>query len=288
MEARRFSDGDYEAVCDFLIALNRTDKTHINWNWARFEWMYGHPAFDWENRSKFGLWLDGGRVVGAAIYDMYFGEAFCAALPAYRSLYPEILAYAYRELRDDAGLAIAICDGNRDEIEAAKQCGFLPVAQDETILSIPLDRAFFAPLPAGFRFAEIAQQTDGEELGWFFWQGFDHGEDRAEFERQEQIAPRMRKHFRRELSVGVLDAEEEKAALCCLWKQDQTDYAYVEPVCTIPRYRGKGLAKAAIYEALNRAAAMGARTAYVISDMPFYRKLGFAEESHFTFYRKAL
>ncbi|HBE15186.1 MAG TPA: hypothetical protein DCY72_02915 [Ruminococcaceae bacterium] len=82
---------DYEAVCDFLIELNRENQYHINWNWARFEWMTEHPEFDKGLINSIGLWMDGGRVVGAAIYDMYFGKAFVGALPAYSALYPEIL-----------------------------------------------------------------------------------------------------------------------------------------------------------------------------------------------------
>ena len=41
-----YREEDYEAVCDFLIELNRDNKNHCNWNWARFEWMYEHPEFD--------------------------------------------------------------------------------------------------------------------------------------------------------------------------------------------------------------------------------------------------
>ena len=39
-------DTDYEALCSFLIALNEKDDSHINWNWARLEWMIEHPEFD--------------------------------------------------------------------------------------------------------------------------------------------------------------------------------------------------------------------------------------------------
>ena len=73
---------------------------------------------------------------------------------------------------------------------------------------------------------------------------------------------------------------------CCLWYSDKADYAYVEPVCTVPSYRGKGIAKAVIYEALNRARALGAKKAYVISDTKFYKKLGFEKEYRFSFYWK--
>ena len=119
-ELCRYRDEDYEAVCAFLIELNREDRTHINWNWARFEWMTEHPEFDKSAASSIGLWRAEGKVVGAAIYDMYFGEAFCAALPGYEALYPEILDYAWRELKDDSGLAVAINEKNAPEIRAAE------------------------------------------------------------------------------------------------------------------------------------------------------------------------
>ena len=111
-EFRPYREEDYEAVCAFLIALNKKEKLNINWNWARFEWMMEHPEFDKQAIRSIGLWWEQGRIVGAAIYDMYFGEAFCAALPEYEALFPEILDYAYRELKDDAGLGIALRDGS--------------------------------------------------------------------------------------------------------------------------------------------------------------------------------
>ena len=34
---KNYTDSDYEALCDYLIALNENDDSHINWNWARLE-----------------------------------------------------------------------------------------------------------------------------------------------------------------------------------------------------------------------------------------------------------
>ena len=178
---QHYRDEDYEAVCDFLIELNRQDKTHVNWNWARFEWMAEHPEFNKSTRTSIGLWRSEDKIVGAAIYDMYFGEAFCGTMPEYEALYPEILDYAYRELKDGSGLAAAINAENTAEIRTD-------------------------------------QVADRRALEWLFWQGFDHGDDR---------------------------------------------------------------------EAFNRAKALGAKTAYVISDLPFYEKLGFETVQLYTFYRKA-
>ena len=64
MAFRHYKKSDYEAVCGFLTALNRDDRRHMHWNWARFEWMYAHPEFDKTAEDAIGLWFDGGRVVG--------------------------------------------------------------------------------------------------------------------------------------------------------------------------------------------------------------------------------
>ena len=113
MRFKAYEETDYDAVCRFLVELNREDRKHINWNWARFEWMYEHPDFDRSLLSAIGTWWEGERIVGAAIYDMYFGEAFCVVLPGYEHLYQEILDYAFRELKDDSGLGIAVSDGSK-------------------------------------------------------------------------------------------------------------------------------------------------------------------------------
>ena len=287
MEFRTYRDEDYEAVCDFLTELNRTDRSHVNWCWARFEWMAEHPEFDRSLTGSIGLWLDGDRIVGAAIYDMYFGEAFCGALPEAEDLYPEILDYAWRELKDDAGLGIAACDDNEKEIAALKAAGFEPAEQTETVMTAELAEPYPVRLPAGLHLTEPDPVKDGAALQWLFWQGFDHGDDREEFERQNDPAPaKARKHLKPELGLAAADPAGNLTAFCCLWYKEDTDYAYVEPVCTVPAWRKKGVAKALLSEAMNRAAALGAKKAYVISDKVFYEKTGFRKEYHYTFYWK--
>ena len=279
----------YQAVCDFLTELNSGDNHHINWNWARFEWMYEHPEFDSDLVASIGLWMDDEKVVGAAIYDMYFGEGFCGALPEYAYLYPEILEYACSKLSDEAGFGFAVCDGDAVLTEAARQAGFEPTEQSETVLRISLDRELTAELPEGFSVAELDPAKEPYAFQWLLWQGFDHGADRAEFERENEVIThidRLREHFNPYLSVSAVDISGDKVSYCCLWYSDVTDYAYVEPVCTVPRCRGKGISKAVMYEALKRAKSLGAKYAYVLSDMDFYRKLGFEEYRKFTFYWK--
>ncbi|WP_245630400.1 GNAT family N-acetyltransferase [Amphibacillus sediminis] len=73
-------------------------------------------------------------------------------------------------------------------------------------------------------------------------------------------------------------------AYCGCWYNPNTDYAYVEPVCTIPQHRGKGIGKTLLLETLRRCYFEGANKAYVISDEPFYKSLGFEQHSHYKFY----
>ncbi len=291
MTFQNYRSSDYEAVCSFLVELNRETRDHINWNWARFEWMAEHPEFDKTLSGAMGLWRDGGRVVGAALYDMYFGEAFCGVLPAWGDLYPAVLSYAWDALRDENGLGVAICDGNDRERAAALAAGFAPARQTETVMARELDRLSPAALPAGFTCAELDPAEDPESFQWLLWQGFDHSPDRAAFEAAELERTarqdlRPRPHFDRRLSLAAVGPDGEKAAYCCLWYLPGTDYAYVEPVCTVPAHRGRGLAPALLTLAMERAAALGAERSYVISDLPFYEKLGFATDRRFTFYWK--
>lgn len=283
-ELQNFRAADYEAVCAFFRALNREDRRHINWNWARFEWMFAHPEFEKASMEHFGLWWEDGRVVGAAIYDMYFGECFCGVLPGFENLYPAVLAYAWDNLRDASGLGVAVCDDSTEEIRMVQAQGFAAAEQEECIAMLPLNQERTYVLPADMKITCFDPAQEPERFQWLLWQGFNHGTDRQEFEREDPIVPQLRPHLNKELSVAVADSKGEYAAYCCVWYDERTDYAYVEPVCTIPQYRGMGLGKAVVYEALNRARRLGARMAYVISDQEFYSRLGFEQALHFTFW----
>ncbi|MCQ2982387.1 MAG: GNAT family N-acetyltransferase [Treponemataceae bacterium] len=287
IEQKNYTKEAYEKVCDFLITLNAEGKKHINWNWARFEWMYEHPEFDKSLEESIGLWWENGTVVAAAIYDMYFGEAFCGVLSGYELLYDEVLLYARTQLRDDGGLGIAIGDDDDKAIEIARSHGFEKVEQDENMLVCHLDGGLQYELPEGFRLCELDPAAEPETFSWLLWQGFDHGSDREEWSSSEESSfIQCRPHLKPELSLAVKNPEGTAVAYCCLWYDERTDYAYVEPVCTVPCFRGKGLAKAALYEAMNRAFSLGAKEAFVISDMDFYRHLGFTDHRHYTFYWK--
>lgn len=271
----------YQTVCDFLLSLNRLDKIHINWNWARFEWSMGHPYFQKESENKIGLWYENGRVVALAVYDTYPGEAACLVASGYEPLFEEVLSYAYANLKDDQGLGVAINDKSEGEIEIAKRLGFSLAEQKETLM-VTSAKGKEPALPMGYRFVE---PDNPDEVQWVIYQGFDHGNDFEAFLRQKTpVADKP--HLNPYLHLCVETEAGEKVAYCCLWYDPSSDYAYLEPLCVIPGYRGKGLGKALVYELLRRANSLGADSAYVISDMDFYKKLGFKPAEAYSFYWK--
>lgn len=276
----------YQQVCDFLIELNRENRFHDNWNWARFEWMHEHPLTQKELLGHMGLWFDEEHIIGATLIDMFFGEAFVGVLPKYQHLYPEIMHHAFDNLKDEQGLGIAFHDGNEIEIQEAVKQGFLKAQATETVSEIELDQDYFISLPDGFRAETFDAQTNPMEMEWLMRQGFDNVIDKEEFLKQYKTSTGRRPHFNPYLCIVIKNHQNELVASASTWYDPKTDYAYVEPVCVLPKYRKMGLGKAAVYTALNHAKELGAKTATVISDQEFYYRLGFKQKSHYSFYWK--
>lgn len=281
----RYQPENEAAVCRFLTELNRGDPLHINWHWARWEWMVYHDEMDRDQMDKIGLWWAGNRVVGAAIYDMYPGEGCALWLPGYQHLAEEIVTYAGQQLRDENGFSLAVNVRDLRTKKLLTKLGYHPAEQTENLMVCHLNRLPHIELPRGYHFRELDPALEGKTMQWLMWQGFDHGDDRAECEAQTNPVP-PHPHAKKELTLAVTDEAGQDAAFCSCWYQEGTGYAYVEPVCTIPSHRGRGLGRALVTETLARCAKLGAEQAFVISELDFYRTLGFRDAERYVFWGK--
>ncbi len=282
----KYQSSYYQQICDFLIEINKESRHHDNWNWARFEWMHEHPLTKKELLGFMGLWFDDDRLVGAALIDMFFGEAFVGVLPQYDHLYPKALKYAFGNLRDKKGLGIALHDDDQKGIQEAIRQGFLKADGEETVCAIELDKEYPVSVPDGFRVEPYDAQANPREMEWLMWQGFDNGTDEEEFLQQYKAPTGTRPHFNPYLCIVIRNERNELVASASTWYDPRTDYAYLEPVCVLPAYRKMGLGKAAVYAAINHAREFGARSATVNSDQEFYKRIGFQKKSHYFFYWK--
>ena len=139
-----FNRSYYGKVYDFLVELSRDDRVHINWNWARWEWMFFHPEFDRNSLEKIGLWFSNEDLVGVAIYDYYFGEAFFATKKGFEELEKDILDYMVVNFSDENGLGIAVNDRDTRTIEFMTSYGFSVKEQTENILELSLNEFDFS------------------------------------------------------------------------------------------------------------------------------------------------
>ena len=284
MTFKNYQHDYYEQVIAFLKEINQEDKIHINWNWGRFEWMMYHPYFHHDLEQSIGLWFDNEKIVALAIFDMYFGEASCLTLKGYEYLYEEVIKYAYTSLQDDNGLGICTNDKSEKEIEILKKNNFKKAEQKETIMRLDLDCSYDDSLMDGLSFYELDPEKEPYDFQWVIFQGFDHGDNVEEFKKDYIDFKEYRPHYNPKVNMSVINEKGEKVAFASLWYLPDSDYAYLEPLCVIPSYRNKGVAKALIYHLANIVKKMGAKEIDVISDMDFYSKIGFKKVEFYSFY----
>ncbi len=286
-EFQNFNRSYYEKVYDFLIELSRDSRMHINWNWARWEWMFFHPEFDRSLLEKIGLWFSNDELVGVAIYDHYFGEAFFAAKKGFEELEKNILDYVVENFCDENGIGIAVNDTDIQTVKLLTEYGFVINEQKENVLELSLDDFdFYKEQITGISIGNINPENDLYKHHELLWRGFDH-EGQAPFDKDtitKQKEMLSAPHMNSLLHVVAQNEASEYVSYCGLWYDKESDYVYVEPVCTIPQYRNRGIARLVLKEALKRAYDLGARKAYVISDGEFYRSMGFKQHSRYTFY----
>lgn len=285
---KQFKKENYNDVCDFLMKHTVEDKSQINWNWARWEWMYFHPEFDQELMGTIGLWYDQEELVAIATYDMYNGESAFVIADGHAYLEDEIIAYSLQTFSDEAGLGIAVNENHLETIHKLEAAGFVQHENTENVLVKNLDTADFTyTLAKNFHCANINGLDDVVNYTEVLWKGMDHeGEvpvDEATIKEHKRMlsAEHSNYHFHVYVAGG-----EQWVAFCSCWYLPGTDYAYVEPVCTLPKFRNQGLGKVVVLEALKRCYVAGAKEAYVISDNEFYKTLGFTQHAHYHFYWK--
>ncbi|EGT0014673.1 GNAT family N-acetyltransferase [Clostridium perfringens] len=284
---KKFERNYYNDICNFLVEISKNNHRHINWNWARWEWMFFHPEFNRDLIDKIGLWFLDEKLIALATYDHYLGEGFFATKEGFDELQKEVLEYAINNFSDENGLGIAINDKDGKTLKLLKDNKFLRNEQTENILELKLDEVNFNLEPiTGITLESIDIEKDLYKHHKLLWKGFNH-EGQApldEYTINKQKLMLSAPHLNPLLHVVAKNKCNEYVAYCGLWFNDKTDYVYVEPVCTIPEYRNKGIARMVLMESLKRAYSLGAKKAYVISDSDFYKSLGFKQHSHYTFY----
>jgi GNAT superfamily N-acetyltransferase len=275
------SNEDFYRILDFLHS-NGAVGLNENWHWARWEWLMGHPNLKKEMVPIIGIWECDNKVIGIATHDMRLGQAYFICNIHFDFIKKEMLLYAEKSLAANGKLQIAVNDIDNDFSSYLSTMDYHASESKETVLSIECKHYSYS-LPQGFSISSYRDNKDPDKYNTVIWKGFNH----------EGLPPRSartdeetRPHFNPSHAVFVIAPDGEYAAHCGAWYEEGEKTAYIEPVCTVPEYRKRGLAKVAVYEAMKRCSRLGAERAIVVSNQDFYYKIGFETSSIYSFWRK--
>lgn len=283
---------DFEKVSDLLRNNFTKYQKSGNITQPRWEYAHVHPAFNCQLTHRFGIWEENGEVVGVASYEMDLGECFMNTKFGYEYLKPEMIKYAEKELykpvKTDLGemkkLIFWVFDYEQQVIETMIKRGY-EKKHSEPVKVYKYEKGFpERQLPEGFSLISLEDENDIGKIHQVMWKGFDHGDqpdDDLDCRLQMQSAP----HFRKDLTIIAKAPNGDYACFCGMWRDGVNDYAYTEPLATDPKYRGLGLAAAAITQAMKRTRKEG--TAYCFGGGgEFYSRIGFETIHHYQLWLK--
>lgn len=264
---------DHMAVYQFMTEIYERD------------WRNGVPApfmeyalsSDWMDKRyvhRNRIWFDGEKIVALVFYENPVTDVYFSLRPGYEFLAEEMIAYAGSDMPTvDDKKRLVIFGSQTALIEAARKAGWrreFSYWEKVRDFSEPLER----PLPEGYRFADAP--LDAAKISQCCWKGFGHEEEEGpwdgsyEFDLSLLAAP----HATFEHAVAIENEAGEYVCYAGMWWTPENKLAYMEPLCTVPAHRRKGLAAAAMSELYRRMRPLGA-THMTGGGDPFYDKVGF-------------
>ena len=247
------------------------------------------------------IWFDGNKAVAFAYYESPVTDVYFNVRKGYEFLADELIDYAVGNMPNfDNRQQFVLMDGQDFLKEAAAKRGYKMVFEYED-RDFDFQNELNYQLPPGYHFVE-PEHVDGFKLAKLCWYGFDHG-DKGDFEGWEKedrsfdwtpaksykgvIGPMLSPspHATQQYNIVIADEKDEYVCFSGMWWVPENHYAYMEPLCTAPAHRRKGLAAAALSKHYHRMKALGAAHMSGGSD-PFYEKIGYGKGKHWTFWKK--
>ena len=270
----RNDEADWRAVRRLLIETFEVVPPQWNWDIRRWDgWRFhnAEPVIPSTLAAGIGVWEDDeGRIIGV-VHPEGGGDAYLELRPDHRALEHHMLAWA------EAHLAVPGGDG-RPRVESAcrdddavrrgllEARGWTPT--DDAWWWRRLDLGSVAPRRAppvagGYRLAATGSATEGRDavrmaalLNAAFGRSIHTPAEYRTFMRRSPS-------FRHDLNLVAIAPDGSFAAHVGLTYDEENRHGIVEPVCTHPGHRRRGLARTLLVEGVERLRAAGARTAGV-------------------------
>lgn len=276
---------DHMDIYQFMIEIYEKD------------WSNGVPApfleyalsSDWMDKGytyKNRIWFDGETIVGFVFTENPVTDIYFSLRPGYEEIAEEMVAYADEHMPNfEQKKQLVIFKGQDAIMKAAQELGYAKVGE-----AIDMQYDFAKPLeyelPEGFRFVPIGMH-DVEKIGECCWKGFDHEAEEGPWHGDARNCYQLCQapHATVEYDVVIENEAGEYVCFAGIWWTPENKLAYMEPLCTVPEYRKRGLASAALSELYRRMKPLGA-THMTGGFVPFYEKIGYHPAVTWTFWKK--
>jgi len=288
----------YEKIGHFLIDTYRPGTKHDNWLQPRWEYMHYHPLLEELEESaltNIGVWESDGSIVAVAHFEHALGEVYFQIHPDFTHLKPEMLEYAEGHLSAEADngrryLKVFINDFDTELESIVSGLGYQKIeGVRECWSAFKITHPFpVIDLPPGFELKSLQDDNDLSKLDRVVHRGFNHPGEPPEGGIQDRKRMQSAPNYRKDLNIVVHAPDGSFASYCGMWYEARNRFAYVEPVCTDPDYRRKGVGTAAVLEGIRRCGEEGATVAFVGSEQPFYLEMGFEKLFYIPLWAKQL
>lgn len=233
------------------------------------------------------IWEDHGEIVAFCFYEAPVTDIYFSLKPGYEELAEEMIAYADEHMSIQGGTIRLVLFGEQEVlIQAATKMGYSKKSESWD-MQFDFDAVLDYSLPEGFHFVK-PEEYDMAKGNKCCWKGFNHEEKEGPWKYQHEQTDYLLKvapHATSELAVTIANEHGEYVCYAGMWWTPENKLAYMEPLCTIPEYRNRGLAAAALSELYRRTKALGA-THMTGGTNKFYEKIGYKPAVKWTYWKK--
>ena len=275
-------DADNKRMAALARAFPREQIHLIDLPYRLSSWAFDHPR-------NVGLWEDSaGRLLGWAVLQAPFWALDYAFQPAMPDLHARILSWAStrsREIMDEpGGRPIWFANVRDDQTERLADLERAGYPRQDAVPVDPWSKVWMrrsgrqpvaaAPLPTGFQLRPLAGAAEVAAYVALHRHAFESDSMTAAWRARTLQRP----EYRPDLDLVIEAPDGRLAAFCVTW---YTDHGFddrpagqVEPLGVHTEFRGLGLGRAVLHEAMRRLQACGAENLYVETDN--YRDAAYA------------
>lgn len=274
---QRFNE-QYEEIHNFLLQT-ADGGCNEHFHWGRFEWMMCHTLLDVHELEKITLFRNKDNLlVGLLTYDTCFdGSAYLIHSIADKELLKIMVEQAVQNYKIDRKTVILVNHDDTALNEILRESNFVEKNKDNAVLEMSLEQIPDYHVPEGIKVSPQDFIGDNWKYQNVVHKGFDNEGVPQPWNEVVLEVFKTIPNYNNFLKVFAIN-KGEYCSHCGVW-YTQGETAYIEPVATIPEFRKMGLAKAVVYEAIDRAKRLGAKRAVVISQQEFYFRIGFTVSS---------